>query len=88
MEAVVILLVPLIAAAVYLGARFQGQGIALDPQQELAQLQERLAWHEDRLRQARAKNWDEAMVEQIASQLAEARRELGRFSPDPQSHGR
>ena len=80
MEAVVILLVPLIAAAVYLSARFQGEGIAVNPQQELVQLRERLAWHEDRLRQAREKNWDDAMVEQIAGQLAETRDELLRLS--------
>ena len=76
MEAVVILLVPLIAAAVYLSARFQAEGIAINPQQELAQLQERLAWHEDRLRRAREKNWDDVMVGQIAGQVAETRNEL------------
>ncbi|MBI2498156.1 MAG: hypothetical protein HYV75_09710 [Opitutae bacterium] len=83
MEALVILLVPLVAAAVYLGARFQGQGIRVDPQAELAQLHERLAWHEDRLRRAREQNWDDGMIAQITGQLENTRKELVRRGAAP-----
>lgn len=80
MEAFVILLVPLVAAAIYLGARFQSQGARRRPPEELKQLQEQRAWHADRLRRAREKKWDGPMIEQIAEQLAEAEYQLARFN--------
>jgi hypothetical protein len=80
MEAAVILFVPLVAAAIYLGARFSAAGRPASPQEELQQLRERLAWHEDRLRRAREKNWDESMTGPIAEQLADTRRQLAQIT--------
>ena len=80
MEAFVVLLVPLVAAVIYLSARFQAAGNPVSPEEELTQLQERLAWHEDRLRRAKEKNWDNTMIGQIAAQLAEAQGRLARVT--------
>ena len=80
MEALIIPIVFAVAAAVYLSARFQAQSVRLSPQQELAQLRERLAWHEDRLRQAREKYRDADMIDRIAGELSDTRRELARFN--------
>lgn len=80
MEAFVLILIPVVAAAIYLGARFQAQGRPGSPEEEMAQLHERLAWHEDRLWRAKEKNWDEHMIGQIAAQLADTRGELARVS--------
>ena len=80
MEAFVIVLVPLVAAAIYLGARFSASGRPANRQEELQRLREQLAWHEDRLRRAREKNWDESMISQIATQLADTRRQLARVT--------
>jgi hypothetical protein len=60
----------------FISARFQANSLRSGPQEERAQLQERLAWHEDRLRRAQEKNWDDGMIEQIAGQLSDTRREL------------
>ncbi len=80
MEAAVIIFVPLVAAAIYLGARFSASGRPASPQEELRQLHEQLAWHEDRLRRAKEKNWDDSMIAQIAAQLADTRGQLARVT--------
>lgn len=80
MEAVVILFVPMVAIAVYLMARFQSQGAKLSPQEETARLREQLAWHEQRLRNAKEKKWDASMIGQIADQLADTEYQLARVN--------
>ena len=80
MEAFVIVLVPLVAAAIYLGARFSSHGAQRSPQEELKQLHDQRAWHADRLQRAREKKWDRDMIDQIASQLAEAEYQVARVS--------
>ena len=77
MEAFVIVLVPLVAAAIYLSARFSAHGLQRSPQEELKQLQDQRAWHADRLHRAREKKWDRDM---IASQLAESEYQLARVT--------
>ena len=76
----VVIIVPLIALAIYLGARFSAQGRPASPQEQVAQLREQLAWHEDRLRRAKAKNWDDFMISQIAAQLADTQGRLARIT--------
>jgi hypothetical protein len=78
-ESLAILAVFLIAALIYLGARLQAQGERRNPAAELARLQESLAWHEDRLRRAKEKQWDDGMIRPIAEQLAEIQAKLHRF---------
>lgn len=73
MEAVVILIVPLIALAVWAAAYFQPR--RPDPAAENAQRAEHIAWLEDRLAHARRHNWDEQMMANLHAQLAEARRQ-------------
>jgi hypothetical protein len=80
MEALVILLVPMVALAIYLISRFQTHGLPQTAQEELAELQQQLAWHEQRLQNARARNWDEGMIAQITSQRDDSRLRLARVS--------
>jgi hypothetical protein len=46
-----------------------------DPVAEKVRVDERIAWLESRLAHARAGNWDEQMMHNLHTQLAEARRE-------------
>ena len=78
-ESLAILAVFLIAALIYLGARLQAQSERRNPVAELARLQESLAWHEDRLRRAKEKQWDDGMIRPIAEQHAEIQARLHRF---------
>ncbi|HEX2860923.1 MAG TPA: hypothetical protein VHN79_04755 [Lacunisphaera sp.] len=73
MEALVILLVPLVALLIWTVAFFQNQ--PLDVVTERARVDQHIAWLEERLEHARRKNWDEDMVGRLLAQLAEARRE-------------
>ena len=79
MEALVLLLVPLVALAVWAAAYLQPK--SLDPVAEQAQLDEHIAWLEDRLAHAREKNWDEQMLANLTAQLTEARRRQGASAP-------
>ncbi len=74
MEALVILLVPLVALFVWAVAYFQPR--AVDPAVHRAQLGEHIAWLEERLAYARQKNWDEQMIGNLTAQLEAARRQL------------
>ena len=77
MEAFVLLLVPLVAFFVWAVAYFQPK--ALDPMAERAQLDEHIAWLEERLAHARQKNWDEQMLANLTAQMESARdRQAGR----------
>jgi hypothetical protein len=81
-ESSVILFVFLVAGALFVGARLMAQNARKNPALELARLQESLVWHEERLRQARLKNWDHDMVERIAAQLAETQQQLARIDAE------
>jgi hypothetical protein len=80
MEALVILVVPLIALLIYLISRFDTYGRPRSAQEELAELRQRLAWHEGRLQCAREQNWDRDMVHQITEQLEDTRFQLVQVS--------
>lgn len=67
MEAVVILLVPAIAFAVWAVAFFQPK--SFDPVAERARSDQHIAWLEERLAYAREKNWDEQMIDNLLRQL-------------------
>lgn len=79
MEALVLLLVPLVALVVWAAAYFQPK--SLDPVADQAQLEEHIAWLEQRLAHAREKNWDEQMLANLTGQLTEARRRQGAPAP-------
>lgn len=76
MEALVIVFVPLIALGIYVISRFQTHGLPRNAEEEMAELRQRLAWHEQRLRHAREKNWDRDMIHQISEQLEDTRFQL------------
>ena len=71
MEAVVILLVPLVALFVWAVAFFAPRSDDMAAERE--QLDQHIAWLEDRLAYGRQKNWDEQMIGNLTAQLAEAR---------------
>jgi hypothetical protein len=73
MEAVVILIVPLVALLVGAVAFFQPR--PSDPMAERVRLDEHIAWLEDRLAHAIDKRWDNQMMENLHAQLAAARRD-------------
>jgi hypothetical protein len=73
MEALVILLVPLVALIIWAAAYFQPK--RLDPVAEQARLEQHIAWLEERLTHAHRHNWDEQMVGNLNWQLAAARRQ-------------
>jgi hypothetical protein len=79
-EGLAILFVFMTAALIYLGARVQAQNASRDPRAEAARLQESLIWHEERLRLAKEKNWDDGMINQIAGQLDEIQGKLADFN--------
>jgi hypothetical protein len=72
MEAVVIIIPPIIALLI-------GAWAVLSPRQidvvaEQKQLNEHIAWLEERLVHARERNWDEQMMANLHAQMTEARR--------------
>lgn len=71
MEAVVILIVPIVA--LFVGAAAVLQPRRLDPAAERVRIAERVAWLEERMRHAQAGNWDEQMMERLTDELADAR---------------
>jgi len=73
MEALVILLVPLVALIVWAAAYFQPN--PFNSVAERAQLEQHIAWLEDRLAHARQHNWDEQMIGNLIGQLETARRQ-------------
>jgi hypothetical protein len=72
MEALVILLVPLVALIIWAGAYFQTR--SLDPATERAQLDQHIARLEERLAMAHQRNWDEQMISSLRGQLEIAQR--------------
>lgn len=77
MEAVVILIVPLIALFVAGTAILLPQPV--DVAAERARIDQHIAWLEERLVHARAGNWDEQMLENLHAQLAAAHRQRARL---------
>jgi hypothetical protein len=73
MEAVVILIVPLVALLVGAIAFFQSRPV--DMAAERSRLDQHIAWLEERLTHARRNNWDEQMMANLTAQLENARRE-------------
>lgn len=74
-----ILLVFAISGLIYLGARVGATRAQLSPHEQVAHLQERLAWHEGQLRLAREKKWDDVMIRHIMDQLSDTRQQLGQL---------
>jgi len=72
MEVLVILIPPFIA--LLLGAWAILSPRPADPVAERAQMDQHIAWLEDRLAHARAGNWDEQMMANLHAQMAAARR--------------
>jgi hypothetical protein len=72
MEALVILLIPLVGFIFW--AVHRAQTNALDPAVRRLQRQEHVALLEERLARGRRDNWDEQMLGNLAEQLEEARR--------------
>ena len=73
MEALVILIVPLVA--LFIGAVAFFQPRPSDPAAERARVDQHIAWLEERLDHARARNWDEQMMANLHAQLAAAHHE-------------
>ena len=73
MEALVILIPPLIALLIGAWAVFAPRRV--DPVAERARLEEHIARLEDSLGRARSENWDEQMITNLLDKLAAARRE-------------
>ncbi|HEY8994062.1 MAG TPA: hypothetical protein VIM71_05335 [Lacunisphaera sp.] len=73
MEALVILIVPLVALLIGAVAVFQARPV--DAGAERSRLDQHIAWLEERLQHARQKNWDEDMIGRLIEQLEAARRE-------------
>lgn len=70
-ESSLILLVLLVAGGLFLASRLTIQKDRSNPAVEKLRLRESLAWHEARLKQARAANWDDQMIADITAQLTE-----------------
>jgi hypothetical protein len=75
MEAVVIIVVPLIAMLIAGWAIVAPRPV--DRVAEQAQMNQHIAWLEERLAHARQKNWDEQMMANLLAQLDAARRKQG-----------
>lgn len=56
------------------------QASSRSPAEKIARLQQRLAWLEERQRQAGPQGWDIQMQENLAQQLAETRRQLAEIT--------
>ncbi len=79
-EASVILFVLVVAGSLFIGSRLMAQNARKDSVAERARLHETLAWHEERLRQAKAKNWDYDMINRITEELDDTRFRLAQLN--------
>jgi hypothetical protein len=71
-EAVVIIIPPIIALLIGAWAVLAPRRIDVVAEQK--QINEHIAWLEERLAHAHARNWDEQMLANLRAQMAEARR--------------
>ena len=76
-EGITILAVFLAAAGFFIVTRLHAQEARRNPGAERTRLEESLAWHTERLRRAKEKQWDPEMIRSIAHQLAEVQTQLG-----------
>ena len=79
-ESGVIALLVLVSGGLFLAKRLMAQNARNNPAAERARLQQSLGWHEERLRNAQAKNWDHDMIARIAAQVEETRRQLAQVN--------
>ena len=79
-EASVILFVLLAAGSLFIGSRLMAQSARKDTAAERTRLHESLAWHEERLRVAKAKNWDYDMINRITEELDDTRFRLAQLN--------
>ncbi len=79
-EASVILFVLVVAGSLFIGSRLMAQNARKDSVAERARLHETLAWHEERLRLAKAKNWDYDMINRITEELDDTRFRLAQLN--------
>ena len=77
-EAFAILAVGFVVTVI-LAVGFLGNA-ARSPTEKLAELNQRLAWLEERARQADARGWDPQMRDNLASQLEETRGAIARIA--------
>lgn len=88
MEALVILIVPLVALVIYLVSRTQTYGVPRNTEEQLTALRQQEAWHEHRLQHARAKNWDREMIHRISEELDDTRFQLAQVNASAQAASR
>jgi hypothetical protein len=79
-EASVILLALGATVAFFIASRVKAQNARKDTAAERARLHETLAWHEQRLRLAKAKHWDYAMINRITDELDDTRFRLAQLN--------
>lgn len=79
-EASVILFVVMAAGSLFVGSRLMAQNARKDSAAERARLHESLAWHEERLRQAKAKHWDYDMINRITEEMDDTRFRLAQLN--------
>ncbi len=79
-EASVILLVLVAAGSLFIGSRLMARNARKDSAAERARLHQSLAWHEERLRLAKAKHWDYDMINRITEELDDTRFRLAQLN--------
>lgn len=79
-EASVIRSVLVAAWSLCTASRAMARNAPEDTAAERARLHESLAWHEERLRLAKAKHWDYAMINRITEELDGTRFRLARLN--------
>lgn len=79
-EASVILFLLVVSSSLFFGSRLMAQNARKDTVAERARLHETLAWHEERLRQAKAKHWDYDMINRITEELDDTRFRLAQLN--------
>jgi hypothetical protein len=79
-ESSVILFILMVGAGLYLATRLSKEKDRSNPAAEKARLHASLAWHEQRLQNARAKNWDEHMIASIHAQVTEVQDRLAEIA--------
>jgi hypothetical protein len=83
-EALAIVAVLFIAAAVYFYARLEARNPARhNPAQDLARLHQHASWLQNRLHIAEQEHWDADMIASLATELELASRQLARASSEP-----
>jgi hypothetical protein len=76
----VILLVLLTSGSLFFGSRLLAQKARESAAAERARLHETLVWHEQRLRQAKAKHWDYNLINKITEELDDTRFRLAQLN--------